>query len=72
MYKGILLSVDLAHNESWKKSVTTIIEYAMAFGSTLQVVSVVPDFSMSMVAAYFPKDHEEKALVGAGGMQGEA
>ena len=32
MYKDILPAVDLAHNESWKKSVTTGIEYAMAFG----------------------------------------
>ena len=37
----------------------------------VRVVTVVPDFGMSMVAAYFPKDHEEKALEGAGGMQGE-
>jgi nucleotide-binding universal stress UspA family protein len=62
MYKDILLAVDLAHDESWKKSVPTVIEYAKAFGSTLHVVTVVPDFGMSIVAAYFPKDHEEKAL----------
>ena len=72
MYKDILLAVDPTHNESWKKSVPTVIEYAIAFGSTLQVVTVVSDFGMSIVAAYFSKDHEEKALVDAGGMQGEA
>jgi hypothetical protein len=72
MYKDILLAVDLTHNESWKKPVPTVNEYAMAYGSTLQVVTVVSDFGMSIVAAYFPKDHEKKALVDAGGMQGEA
>ena len=62
MYKDILLAIDLGNDESWRKSVPTAVEYAKVFGSTLHVITVVPDFGMSIVAAYFPKDHEKKAL----------
>ena len=57
-----MLAIHLARDESWKKSVPAIIEYTKAFGSTLHVVTVIPDFDMSIVVAYFLKYHEEKAL----------
>jgi len=62
MYKDILLAVDLVHDESWKNSVPTVVEYAKAFGSTVHVVTVVPDFGMTIVASYFQKGHQEKAI----------
>lgn len=62
MYNDILLAIDLVNDESWRKSVPTAVEYAKAFGSTLHVVTVVPNFGMTIVANYFPKDHEEKAI----------
>lgn len=62
MYKNILLAVDLAHDESWIRSVPTAVEYAKAFGATLHVATIVPDFGMSIVATHFPADFEEKAL----------
>ena len=62
MYKDILLAVDLVNDESWKNSVPTVVEYAKAFGSTVHVVTVVPDFGMTIVASYFQKDHQEKAI----------
>jgi len=57
-----LLAVYFADDKSWKKLVPTVIEYTKTFDSTLHVVTFVPDFYMSIVAAYFPKDHEDKAL----------
>ncbi len=66
MYKNILLAVDLGHPESWKKALPTAVEYAQKFGSTLHLVTVVPDFGMSIVGSYFPEGYEEKVLHEAG------
>ncbi|MBT3700319.1 MAG: universal stress protein [Alphaproteobacteria bacterium] len=61
MYKHILLAVDLEHDSTWQKSLPTAVEYAQAFGSTIHVMVVVPDFGMSIVSNFFPKDHKKQA-----------
>lgn len=66
MYKTILLAVDLGHDESWAKALPTAVEYAQKFGSALHLVTVVPDFGMSIVGSFFPEDFEEKAIKEAG------
>ncbi len=65
MHKTILLTVDLNQESSWKKALPAAVEYCQAFGSTLHVVTVIPDFGLSAVGAYFPKDFAEKALAKA-------
>ncbi len=65
MYKEILLSVDLNEAESQVKAVRAAVGCAKAFGGRLHVMTVVPDFGMSIVASYFPKDFEKKALENA-------
>lgn len=67
MYSNILLAIDLGHADSWAKSLPTAVEYAQKFGSRLHLVSVVPDFGMSIVGGYFPQGYEKKALEEAGG-----
>ncbi|MEJ2026055.1 MAG: universal stress protein [Limibacillus sp.] len=62
MYQDILLAVDLGHLNSQAKAVTTAVEYAKSFGATLHLVTVVPDYKMSIVGSFFPADFEEKAL----------
>ena len=62
MYKDILLAVDVQDPEDQMKAVGTAAEYAKAFGSTLHVISVVPDYGLAIVGSYFPPDHEEKTL----------
>ena len=62
MYKHILLAIDLEHDKTWQKSLPTAIEYAEAFGSTIHAMVVVPDFGMSIVSNFFPKDHEKQSL----------
>jgi nucleotide-binding universal stress UspA family protein len=62
MYKNILLSIDLGDPHSWKKSLPTAVEYAQTFGSTLRVMTVVPDFGMSIVGSFFPKEHEKTVI----------
>ncbi|MGS2744667.1 universal stress protein [Halomonas sp. LS-001] len=61
MYKKILLPVDLNAEESWQKSLPTAITLCETFGASLHVVTVLPEFNMPMVGAYFPKDFSKKA-----------
>ena len=65
MYKNILFPVDLNQESSWTKALPTAVDYCKAFGSTLHVMNVVPDFGMVMVGTYFPEDFEEKSLEAA-------
>ena len=62
MYKDILLPIDLNHPETWKKSLPIALEHNKAFGARLHIMTVLPDFGMSIVGQYFPKDFEKKAL----------
>jgi len=62
MYKNILLPLDLNSVETQHKAIQTAVELARTFGASLQVLTVVPDFGMSIVAQHFPKDYAENAL----------
>lgn len=62
MYKNILLALDLGDDNSWEQSLPTAVEYAQTFGATLRIMSVVPDFGMSIVGSFFPEGYEEKVL----------
>ena len=60
MYNDILLAVDLNDESSWNRTLPLAIEYCRSFGSRLHVLTVVPDFGMSIVGQYFPKGYEKK------------
>ena len=57
MYRDILLAVDLNEESSWRQALPTAVEYCRAFGSTLHIVSIAPDFSMPFVGQFFPDDY---------------
>ena len=63
MFKNVLLPIDLDEETSWHKVLPEVIEYCRKFGSTLHVMTVMPDFRMALVAQYFPADFEEKTRV---------
>lgn len=65
MYKDILFTVDLGHESSWKKALPVAVEYAKTFGCTLHVMTVVPDFGMSIVGTFFPEGYETKVVAKA-------
>lgn len=65
MYEHILLPVDLGNESSWEKALPTAIEYRTAFGSTLHVMTVMPDFGSPMVAQFFPNGHEDNMMTNA-------
>ncbi len=50
IYKNVLLTVDLTDETSWRKALPAAVEYCRAFGATLHLLSVVPDFGMTVVA----------------------
>ncbi|MFC4352969.1 universal stress protein [Fodinicurvata halophila] len=62
MYRDILIAVDLDDPDTHKKALETAVAYAQTFGATLHVISVLPDFGLSMVGSYFPEGFESEAL----------
>jgi nucleotide-binding universal stress UspA family protein len=65
MYKDILLALDLGDETSWRRALPTAVDLCRASGAVLHVITVVPDFGMTIVADYFPPDFEKKALTQA-------
>lgn len=67
MFNDVLLAVDLNDEGSWAKALPVALEFTRAFGGTLHVMTVVPNFGMSIVGQFFPKGYEkevgEKVLV---------
>lgn len=65
MYKNVLLAVDLGEDHSWKRALPEAVGLAKASGGVLHLMTVVPDFGMTIVGSFFPEDFEHKALVAA-------
>ena len=62
MYRKILLPLDLGNQKSQRKAVKTAVQLAQSYNSIIHVMTVVPDFGMSIVGTYFPEDFEESML----------
>lgn len=65
MYKKILVPVDLNEESSWASALPVAVEYAKTFGTKLAVMTVVPDFGMSVVGSFFPDNYAERAVAEA-------
>lgn len=59
MFKNVLLPVDLDQESSWIKALPTALEFCRASGGSLHVLTVVPDFGMSIVGQFFPEGFEK-------------
>ena len=62
MLKSILLTVDLNSNDGWQRPTSFAVKMAQTFGAELHVMTVVPDFGMSIVGSYFDKSYEQRVL----------
>jgi len=62
MYRNILVSVDLGQPDAEAKAIGTAVDYSKLFGATLHVMTVVPDYGLSLVGGFFPPGHEKQAL----------
>jgi len=59
MYKHVLFPVDLSDKDSWQKTLPTALDMCRTYGGSLHVLSVLPDFGMSIVGQYFPDGYEK-------------
>ncbi len=62
MYNNILLPVDIVEKDSWVKSLPIVIEYATTFNAKLHIMTAIPNYGMSLVSQYFPKDSVKKMV----------
>jgi len=61
MALNILLPIDLSSPASWVKPMAEAQKMLLG-GGTLHVVSVLPDFGMSMIGTFFKTGFEQSAL----------
>ncbi|WP_075995928.1 universal stress protein [Salaquimonas pukyongi] len=66
MFKKILIPVDVDDEHTWSKAAGVAAHLAKSSGAEIHVLSVLPDFGLSIVGSYFPKGYEEKAAQEAG------
>lgn len=56
MFKNILIAVDINDKNSWQRPLPKILELMKQFPSiNLHLVSIVPNYGISLVEEYFPK-----------------
>ncbi len=65
MSNTILAAIDLAHAEDQTEILIRAHDLAKLDQAALAVITVVPDFGMSIVGSFFPADTEKKALAQA-------
>ena len=61
MYKTVLLAIDPGADDSWTFALPQALNVCRASGARLHMVTVVPDFGMSIVGQYFPAGYEKQA-----------
>lgn len=69
--KNILLPIDLSDADTWRCALAVALEQVRLHDATLHVVSVLPDYGMSVVGSYFRKDYERDALRAFGAALGD-
>jgi len=60
MYRDILIYIDQERPRSWQHVLPEAILVARQHKANLNVMSVVPDFGMTVVEQFFPEDADEK------------
>jgi nucleotide-binding universal stress UspA family protein len=65
MTQHVLCAIDLTHAEAEKALLVKAAELARFYGATLSVVTVVPDYGMTIVGSYFQEGTQAKALQAA-------
>ncbi len=60
--KSILLSIDLFQETGWEGALSHAVAMAQQNSATLHVLSVIPDFGMPVVGAFFPEDFSKNAV----------
>ena len=61
MYSNVLCAVDLNDEHSWQKALPKAIELSGNDGN-LHLLTVLPEFGLSMISQYFPANFEQTTL----------
>lgn len=61
----MLVAIDISHLKDQEIVIKTAKKLAGLFGDSITVITVIPDFGMSIVGSYFEKDALEKAKISA-------
>ncbi len=61
MFNNVLFAVDLDDEHSWKKALPKAVELCGDSGN-LHLLTVVPEFGLSMISQYFPANFEQTTL----------
>jgi nucleotide-binding universal stress UspA family protein len=62
MFKNILMPIDLQETHLAAKAVKVAIDEARKHGADIHVMTVMPGFSMPVVATFFPDNAMKKAM----------
>jgi len=61
MFNNVLFAVDLDDEHSWKNALPKAVELCGDSGN-LHLLTVVPEFGLSMISQYFPANFEQTTL----------
>ena len=67
MSKSVLCAVDITQPEMARRVLHQASQLADLDSAHIDIITVVPDFGMSVVGSYFEDDHTDKAVDGARG-----
>jgi nucleotide-binding universal stress UspA family protein len=62
VFKDILFTVDLEHEDSWRKALPVALEAAKASGGQLHVMTVVPQVAVPALMQAGPFDYETELV----------
>jgi universal stress protein F len=65
MTNPVLCAVDISNGDQDVETIGIAAQQAKLSGSQLDVITVVPDYGMSVVAGYFNQDHHDKIVADA-------
>ena len=60
MFQKILTAVNLDNQLASEKCLQAASQFARQSQSSLEVLTVIPDYSMPIVGSYFPQDHFQR------------
>jgi len=62
MFNNVLCAIKLDVEHSWKKALPCAIELLRGNTGNLHLLTVVPEFGLSVISQYFPENFEEETL----------
>ncbi len=65
MFQSILVPVDIAHSPPRRRALPVAVDLAEKYGGRIHLMTVIPDYGMSVVGSFFPADQADKAVQSA-------